>query len=291
MATFLFASNPLYGHVAPMLTAGRHGVSAGHRVIMLTGSRFADNARDAGMDFVPLTGRADFDERDLDGYLPDLHRHTGVALSQYQLQHTFIHPIPDQWAGVRSILADDDVDVVAVDHLFAGIVPLLTRPRAERPPVAAFGIGPLAQISRDTAPAGMALSPSWSPQGLVQAFAVYVDTLFVCSATGFLILSTGAYRVFEGESESGAVIAEGGVLPADAEVGPTFVQTGFDTLWSGAGSSFVAVSLLFFCLTTIIAYYYMAETNLRFLMGKASTIYVRPLRSTLGSNATLLLQA
>lgn len=128
-------------------------------------------------------------------------------------------------------------------------------------------------------------------QGLVQAFAVYIDTLFVCTATGFLILSTGAYRVFEGESDTGGVIAEGGILPADVEVGPTFVQTGFDTLWSGAGSTFVAVSLAFFCLTTIIAYYYMAETNLRFLMGKASTIYIRPLRSTLGANVTLLLQA
>ncbi|WAC54481.1 alanine/glycine:cation symporter family protein [Gordonia sp. SL306] len=128
-------------------------------------------------------------------------------------------------------------------------------------------------------------------QGLVQAFAVYVDTLFVCSATGFLILSTGAYRVFEGESESGAVISDGGSLPADAEVGPTFVQTGFDTLWSGAGSSFVAISLAFFCLTTIIAYYYMAETNLRFLLGDAATLYIRPLRSTLGSNLTMLLQA
>ncbi len=129
-------------------------------------------------------------------------------------------------------------------------------------------------------------------QGLVQAFAVYVDTLFICSATGFLILSTGAYRVFEGESADGAVIREGGsILPADAEVGPSFAQVGFDTLWSGAGSSFIAISLAFFCGTTIIAYYYMAETNLRFLLGKTSTIDVPFLRGTVGSNATLVLQA
>ena len=127
-------------------------------------------------------------------------------------------------------------------------------------------------------------------QGLVQAFAVYIDTLFICSATGFLILSTGAYRVFEGESADGAVIREGGILPADAEVGPSFAQAGFDTLWSGAGSSFIAVSLAFFCLTTIIAYYYMAETNLRFLLGNASTINVPFLRGTVGSNSTLVLQ-
>ncbi len=128
-------------------------------------------------------------------------------------------------------------------------------------------------------------------QGLVQAFAVYVDTLFVCSATGFLILSTGAYRVFEGESADGAVIAEGGLLPSDVAVGPTYAQYGFDTLWSGAGSSFVAISLFFFCLTTIIAYYYMAETNLRFIMGKASTVNMPVVRGTVGSNATMLLQA
>src|SRR5690606_32760810 len=32
-------------------------------------------------------------------------------------------------------------------------------------------------------------------QGLVQAFSIYVDTLLVCSATAFMILSTGAYNV------------------------------------------------------------------------------------------------
>lgn len=128
-------------------------------------------------------------------------------------------------------------------------------------------------------------------QGLVQAFAVYVDTLFICSATGFLILSTGAYRVFEGESETGAVLADGGLLPSDAAVGPAFAQVGFDSLWSGAGASFIAISLAFFCFTTLVAYYYMAETNLRFILGKAASIQVPVIRGSVGSNATMLLQA
>ncbi|MGB3602218.1 alanine/glycine:cation symporter family protein [Gordonia sp. (in: high G+C Gram-positive bacteria)] len=132
-------------------------------------------------------------------------------------------------------------------------------------------------------------------QGLVQAFAVYIDTLFVCSATGFLILSTGAYRVYSNESPEGGVIRESplfdGVIAPHAAPGAPYVQVGFDTLWSGAGSSFVAISLAFFCFTTIVAYYYMAETNVRFLLGKAATTYVRPLRSTIGADVTLLLQA
>ncbi|MGE7184462.1 alanine:cation symporter family protein [Peribacillus sp. NPDC006672] len=36
-------------------------------------------------------------------------------------------------------------------------------------------------------------------QGLVQAFAIYIDTLFVCSATAFMILITGMYNVEDGK--------------------------------------------------------------------------------------------
>ncbi|WBU39248.1 glycosyltransferase [Homoserinibacter sp. YIM 151385] len=165
MATFLFASTPLYGHVAPLIAAARHLAEAGHRVIMLTGSRFAEAVTAAGLEFEPLPGRADFDERDLAAYLPDMDRYRGVALSQYQLQHTFIHPMAEQWAGVSAILDRAAVDTVVVDHLFAGVVPLLTRPRGRRPAVAALGIGPLAQLTRDAAPAGMALAPSSTPLG------------------------------------------------------------------------------------------------------------------------------
>jgi AGCS family alanine or glycine:cation symporter len=53
----------------------------------------------------------------------------------------------------------------------------------------------------------------------------------------------------------------------------------------------VAISLAFFCFTTLVAYYYMAETNLRFILGKSSTIEIPFIRSTVGGTATMLLQA
>ena len=103
-------------------------------------------------------------------------------------------------------------------------------------------------------------------QGFVQAMAVYIDTLFVCSATAFLILSTGMYRVYSGGSETSPVLAEGpGHLDPNATVGPAYTQSGFDTVFSGFGPAFIAISLCFFAFTTIVAYYYMAETNLRYL--------------------------
>lgn len=103
-------------------------------------------------------------------------------------------------------------------------------------------------------------------QGFVQAFSVYIDTLFVCTATAFIIISTDMYTVFQDETFP----AEGdplyvGELGQDVEPGPGFVQAGFDTFAPGLGASFVAIALAFFAFTTIVAYYYMAEVNVVYL--------------------------
>ena len=102
-------------------------------------------------------------------------------------------------------------------------------------------------------------------QGLVQAFAVYVDTLLICSATAFMILSTGMYQVYSGGSTDSAVIYTGNQAIEGATVGPAYTQAALDTVHNGLGGPFVAIALFFFASTTIVAYYYMAETNLIYL--------------------------
>jgi AGCS family alanine or glycine:cation symporter len=98
-------------------------------------------------------------------------------------------------------------------------------------------------------------------QGLVQAFSVYVDTLFVCSATAFIILITGAYNVHGGET--GFLIQN---LPAMTEANsPAFTQFAVESVMPGVGKPFVAVALFFFAFTTLLAYYYIAETNVAYL--------------------------
>lgn len=111
-------------------------------------------------------------------------------------------------------------------------------------------------------------------QGFVQAFSVYIDTLFVCTATAFIILSTDMYTVFKGE-EFGSATHYVGEIGTDVEPGPGFVQAGFDTLAPSLGSSFVALALAFFAFTTMIAYYYMAEVNLSYLTRKIRSGVVR----------------
>lgn len=100
-------------------------------------------------------------------------------------------------------------------------------------------------------------------QGLVQSFSVYVDTLFVCSATAFMILITGMYNV-QGTLEAGQFIVQN-VSPT-VEIGsPAFTQMAVSTVFGGFGQIFVALAVFFFAFTTIIAYYYIAETNITYL--------------------------
>ncbi|MFW2422802.1 MAG: alanine/glycine:cation symporter family protein [Porticoccaceae bacterium] len=98
-------------------------------------------------------------------------------------------------------------------------------------------------------------------QGLVQAFSVYIDTLLICTATALMILVSGLYEVFDGNSAIYSGLA--GVA-----AGPGYVQAALESALPGFGSSMTALALLFFAFTTIVAYYYIAETNVAFINRK-----------------------
>ncbi|MQR96044.1 alanine/glycine:cation symporter family protein [Fictibacillus phosphorivorans] len=98
-------------------------------------------------------------------------------------------------------------------------------------------------------------------QGLVQAFSVYIDTWLVCTATAFMILFTGMYNV-QNEADKTFIVEN---IPG-VEAGTAFTQEAIESVLPGFGSGFVAVSLFFFAFTTIMAYYYIAETNIAYLM-------------------------
>lgn len=120
------------------------------------------------------------------------------------------------------------------------------------------------EAGQGTAPHPAAAAEVTHPakQGFVQAFSIYIDTMLVCSATAFLILSTGMYNVFNPE---GGMLVE--KLPG-MEVGPGYAQAAVESVLPGFGQGFVALALLFFAFTTIVAYYYMAETNISYINRK-----------------------
>ena len=97
-------------------------------------------------------------------------------------------------------------------------------------------------------------------QGLAQSFSVYVDTMFVCTATALMILTSGTYNIID---------ADGNMLVANApELGnnyAAFTQNAVDTVFAGFGSKFVSVAMIFFTYSTIMAYYFYAESSIIYL--------------------------
>jgi len=100
-------------------------------------------------------------------------------------------------------------------------------------------------------------------QGLVQAFSVYVDTLLVCTATALMILITQQYNVV-GTLTDGSFIVQN--VPAATEIGSAaFTQLALLSVFGNFGQVFVGLALFFFAFTTILAYYYITETNVAYL--------------------------
>ncbi len=105
--------------------------------------------------------------------------------------------------------------------------------------------------------------PHPAQQGLAQAFSVYVDTLLVCTATALMILCSGTYNIF---GPDGQVLFGGA-----PELGGNYVnytQSAVDSVFTGFGSKFVSVAMVFFVFTTIMAYYFYAETSIIYLFRK-----------------------
>jgi len=108
--------------------------------------------------------------------------------------------------------------------------------------------------------------PHPAQQGLAQAFSVYVDTLLVCTATAVMILTSGTYNI---------IASDGTMLVANApELGnnyAAFTQSAVDSVFAGFGSQFVSIAMVFFAFSTIMAYYFYAETGIIYLFrGKSA---------------------
>lgn len=117
------------------------------------------------------------------------------------------------------------------------------------------------EAGQGTAPHAAAAAEVDHPaqQGLVQAFSIYIDTLFVCTATALMILFSGLYNV--GDGNGGFLVNK---LPG-VDSGPEFTQYAINSFFPTIGTGFVAIALFFFVFTTLMAYYYMAETNLNYM--------------------------
>lgn len=97
-------------------------------------------------------------------------------------------------------------------------------------------------------------------QGMAQALSVFIDTIIVCTLTALCILVTGCYNV---AGADGSMIVEN--LPGMES--SAFVQQAVSTVLP-FGQIIVALLLTIFAFTSLMNYYYQAETALVFMLRK-----------------------
>jgi MGT family glycosyltransferase len=161
--SILFAVTPAPGHVNPMLAIAGHLRDRGHSIIFNTGEVFRRQVEAANLRFIPFSGFADFDYRNLDEAFPERKNcKPGPDQLAHDFKYGFGRPIPDQYRGIRQIKEETTIDLILTDVTFMGTFPLLLGPREGRPPVIACGIIPLLLSSADTSPFSL---PDSSPAG------------------------------------------------------------------------------------------------------------------------------
>ncbi len=93
-------------------------------------------------------------------------------------------------------------------------------------------------------------------QGLVQSFGVYVDTLIICSATAFIILVSGIE------------------LDPSATDGISVTMNALTAVIGNWAIYFLLVAIFFFAFSTVLGFYYYAQTNIEFITEKPIAISI-----------------
>ena len=106
-------------------------------------------------------------------------------------------------------------------------------------------------------------------QGLVQVLSVFIDTILVCSATGFMCMCSG-------------------VEPTAALSGAPFVQAALSATLGGFGPIFITVSMILFAFTTLLGNLYYVDRCLFYILGHAPGRITRYVYYTVASLVILL---
>ncbi|GGO25177.1 glycosyltransferase [Deinococcus humi] len=188
----LIASQPITGHVLPLLPIARELVRRGHALSWYTGSGYAAQVEAVGAEFLPFVHARDFDDADLGATFPERNRHRGLRQLQHDVQQIFVGGIEGNMHDLREIHRAWPADAVLADQT---LVAALLHAESGGPPCALLGVLPLGIQSRDTAPFGLGLPPSATVAGRVRNRALHWLTQQVVFGAASRDLSAACRRM------------------------------------------------------------------------------------------------
>lgn len=153
MVTVLLASNPVDGHMAPLLVIAEHLSRAGHRVRFLAGHAYADVVARTGAEFIcwPADGEVDHRAVIAAATAEEGQRNGGISRFARNLEREYIVTGREQYRAIREALAAEPTDVMVTEPLVIGALALACDPQPH-PPIVVCGISVLLLPTRDAAP-------------------------------------------------------------------------------------------------------------------------------------------
>ena len=132
MGKILFAVTPLAGHVNPLLPVAEHLKNEGHAIWFATSNAFKEQIERRKMEFLPLLDNANYDHRRIGEIVPELRTATSPnEQANWYIKRVFGDRIVAQFASLQYYVRKHAIDIIIVDVLYMGVLPLLlkTEPR------------------------------------------------------------------------------------------------------------------------------------------------------------------
>lgn len=156
----LFANFPADGHFNPMTGLAKHLLDKGCDVRWYTSTIYEAKVQKLGIPFYPLQKALDISGENLGEVFPQRDAiKSQIAKLNFDLVNVFILRGPEYFQDIQEIYKEFAFDIMVADVAFTA-VPLVKE--CMQIPVVTIGIMPLPETSKDLAPMGLGMTPSYS---------------------------------------------------------------------------------------------------------------------------------
>lgn len=159
----LFANFSGDGHFNPLTGLAVHLANAGYDVRWYSSKEYAPKLRKLGIPHFPFIKALEFSADDIDTAFPERkNARSKIAKLKFDILNIFIERGPEYYEDLTSIYKSFPFDLLIADCAFTGI-PFVKH--LLKVPVISVGVFPLTETSKDLAPAGLGVEPSYTMAG------------------------------------------------------------------------------------------------------------------------------
>jgi len=177
----LFANFPADGHFNPLTSLAVHLKALGCDVRWYTSKSYQQKIEKLNIQHYPFLRGLEISNDDFDATFPERKAiKSQIKKLKFDMIHAFILRAPEYYADILDIQKSFDFDLIIADNAFSAIPFIIGKLNI---PVISIGVMPLCETSKDLAPPGLGMTPSYSFFGrLKQALLRKITDKFIFGA-------------------------------------------------------------------------------------------------------------